>query len=259
MTILSKMLDALVVIDHDATITREARREARGAVRSALSAEGYAAFKATLAEIDEGMADVIKGKIERTDGLAQTVSGKMLHHIREAYWKLFIVEKPKPWLDKNVVWTSQAGLDAQQEELRVLMEELMPANAKQIGEAAELGDLRENADWQAAIEERDMLVSRQRAMNADLLRSRVITLRDVPDDEISVGSKVTLRRESDGQEVTISFLGPWDSDPEAGVYAYTTRLGEKLMGKKVGQSLELQISGHEGQYTVVGFVPAVSE
>ena len=258
-TILSKLLDAMLIFDNDPGISRQERREARATVRAAMSAAGYKSFRACLSEINEGMAAVIKNKLERTDGLAQTVTAKLLYFIRESYWKLFVVEKPKPWLDSNIVWTSQVGLDAQQEEMRIIIEELMPANAKQIGEAAEQGDLRENADWQAAIEERDMLVSRQRAMNNDLLRARVITLSDVPKDEVSVGSKVILRRDRDGEMFTVNFLGPWDSDPDNDVYAYTTRLGEKLMGKLPGMTLSLQLGGNEEEFTVTELGAAVTE
>jgi transcription elongation GreA/GreB family factor len=249
-TMLSKLLAALLEIDNDWHINADQRREARQIVRNALGARDYAGYRETLDEMDQAMADVIRGNIERTDGLAQAVREDMLKMMRKEFARLFVKKKVNPWEDEKVLWTSAEGLRQREEELRVLKEVTMPANAKQIGEAAEQGDLRENADWQAAIEERDMLVSQARRMQAEMVKARIITQADVPDGKVSVGTRVKLKPASGGASVEIAFLGPWDSDPDRGIYSYQTGLAQSLMGRAVGESVEVKIAGREGEFEI---------
>jgi transcription elongation GreA/GreB family factor len=249
-TILCKLLDALFDIDHHWTGDASGRKPARQLLRAALADKDYAVFRATLDEMDASLAAVVKGKIERTDGLAQTVRDGLLQILRAKHYQLFVKPKVQPWDDETVLWTTQASLHAREEELRVLQDVKMPANARQIGEAAEQGDLRENAGWQAAIEERDMLVARARKLQEELLKARILHHDDVPADHVGVGSRVRLRRTDDNQQVELSFLGPWDSDPEKRVFAYTSRLAQNLMGKPIGATLSLEIDGNEAEYAI---------
>jgi len=249
LVLLSKVLQGLFEVDHHWEGNREKRKEIRQNVRTVLSARNFASYREAVAEMDESMASVIRGKIERTDGLALAIRDKMLDMLKENFYAIFVEKKTPPWLDESVIWTSQKALDKHAEELKVLTDVTMPANAKQIGEAAEQGDLRENADWQAAIEERDMLVARHRKINDELTRARVLQLRDVEDDIVSIGAKVTLKAD-DGSTVKMSFLGPWDTDTEKRVYSYTTKLGQTLMGKRIGETVTLNTDETEREYTV---------
>jgi transcription elongation GreA/GreB family factor len=255
-TLLTKMLQALHDIDHKWQADRDAKREARQAIRDALSASGGDLIRRALEQMDQGMAAVILNQINRTDGLAVSLREDIELMLRNTFPHLFIKKTIQPWEDKSVIWTTDAGLAARQEELRELKDEKMPANAKQIGEAAEEGDLRENADWQAAIEERDMLVSRVRKMSEELSKAKILEPGAAPSDHVSVGSRVTLRSE-DGREVDVKFLGPWDSDTARGVYSYQTRLAEALLGKKPGESVEIEIDGQAGTYTIASLGQAV--
>ncbi|MBN1555141.1 MAG: GreA/GreB family elongation factor [Phycisphaerae bacterium] len=248
-TILVKLLDLLFDIDHHWTGDNDARRDARQKVRSALSAGGYKSFKRVIEEIDEHMGAVVKTKIERTDGLAQTVSDKMLHLLRQKHHKLFLEKKLARWEDERIIWTTQASINAREDDLKEIRDVKIPANAKQIGEAAAEGDLSENADWEAAIAERDMLTARMNKIKNELAAARVIQPEDVPSNHVGIGSRVRLRR-ADGAELTVGFLGPWDSDPARRIYSYTTRLGQTLMGKQPGATLELDIDNKTAEYTI---------
>ena len=256
LTILLKMLDLSHEIDHNWGGDNAGRKDARQKVRNTLAARNYTIYEAALDQADEEMGSVVKTKIERTDGLALAVSEQLINRLREKFFALFIKAKVLPWEDESVIWTTEKALDAHQEAMWILKEVTMPANAKQIGEAAEEGDLRENADWQAAIEERDMLVSRARKIQNELLMARVIHVTDVPKDSVGVGSKVTLKRLSDGELFEMSFLGPWDSDTENNIYAYTTKLAKNLMGKELGQTITIELQGKEDQFTIDALTPA---
>lgn len=248
--VLSKLLSVLLEVDATVTLDRNVRKRIRQRVRNALAENSFGRFKTVIAEVAEEMASVLKGYIERTDGLAVAAQEQMLQILREHHPMLFVKAKVQPWEDENILWTTEAALHAHEEELRVLVEEAMPANAKQIGEAAEEGDLRENADWQAAIEERDMLVARQRRMQNDLARARTFDKHDVPTDHVGIGSKATLKNLTTGSEVDLSFLGPWDSDPDHRIYAYTTRLAQQLMGQPTGATVTLDLGEGETLYEI---------
>jgi transcription elongation factor GreA len=260
-TMLSKLLAALLQIDHDWHGDNDERREARQIVRDALSARSYAGYRAALEEMDQAMADVIRGYIDRTDGLAEAVREDMLKMLRKQFARLFVKKKANPWEDDNVLWTSAAGLRQREEDYRILTDVTMPANAKQIGEAAEQGDLRENADWQAAIEERDRLVAEARRMQGEMAKARVITHADVPDDIVSVGTCVRLTPVSGGNDVSLTFLGPWDSDPARSIYSYRTGIAHSLMGRSVGDTVTIKLGGEEADYRIdeIDFAEAVGD
>ncbi|GAF78702.1 unnamed protein product, partial [marine sediment metagenome] len=84
----------------------------------------------------------------------------------------------------------------------------------------------------------------------DLVRARVLDAGDVPADTVGVGSRVTVKRLSDGAEIEMSFLGPWDSDVENRAYSYRAPLAQALMGKTPGQTVTLKIDGPETEYTI---------
>jgi transcription elongation GreA/GreB family factor len=56
---------------------------------------------------------------------------------------------------------------------------------------------------------------------------------------VAIGTKVRLVRQDNGQTLEYTFLGPWDSNLEENVLAYTTPLGQSLMGVRVGQTAEV--------------------
>ncbi len=257
LSILLKLLDLTRDIDHNWHGDGPSRKDARQKIRSALSARSYAIYETALSEADESMGSVVKNKIERTDGLALAVSEQMINRLREKFFSLFVKAKAAPWEDQTVIWTTEKAFEQHQEDLKTLKEVTMPANAKQIGEAAEEGDLRENADWQAAIEERDMLVARARKIQDELARSRVIHVTDIPKDHVGVGSRVTLQRVSDNVKFELSFLGPWDSDTDNKIYAYTSRLAQNMMGKTPGQTITMELDGQEAQFVIDSIAPGV--
>ena len=94
------------------------------------------------------------------------------------------------------------------------------ANAKAIGEAAARGDLSENAEFTAALEERNLLAEKAARMEADLGKSKVIKPQMTEGDIVTVGSTIVAKRGDSGESQTMTFLGPWDSDIAKQVYSY---------------------------------------
>jgi len=133
----------------------------------------------------------------------------------------------------------------------------LPRNSTAIGEAAARGDLSENAEFTAALEERDRLTERANAMQADLAKARVIPSHMAHGDAVNIGTTVRARRQSTGQEETLTFLGPWDAATEKGIYYYKAPLALAFMGKRVGETAILRTDSAEEQWEVLEVRPAI--
>ena len=246
----SRLLGMLQEIDHDWNVDSELRKAVRHRVRSAIAAADYAAFRQAVAEMDQAVAGTLKGRIERCVGLAQAVQEDLLAILREGFYALFAKARLAPWEDESTLWTTAAAYEQRTKALKELTEVKMLENARAIGAAAEHGDLSENSEWKFALEERDLLRARAAKMQQELSVARVLHPGDAPTDHVGVGSRVLLRRTADGRELELSFLGPWDGDPDRNIYYYRAAMALELMGKTIGDVVQLKLEGREGEYHI---------
>jgi len=249
--ILSRLLKTLHELDIDVQAAGGAdRRQLQRRIRSALGARDLAGFREVVAGMDEAMASIMKGRIERTGGLAESVRQDMLNILRESFYSLFAKAKIEPWLDEGTIWTTDTALHRCEAELKELVEVKIPANSRAIGEAAAHGDLWENSEWKFAIEERNKLQARQAKMQDELAKARVLHPSDVPTDSVGIGSRVTVKRADNDARIELSLLGPWDTDLERRRYSYKTALAQNLLGRSVGDTVTLKLEGDEAQYRI---------
>lgn len=130
------------------------------------------------------------------------------------------------------VFATAESLKAKREEFDRLKTVEMPANLKAIQEAREMGDLRENFEYKAARQRQEYLTSRIGELQSEMQRVRVIDPAEVDTSEIRVGTSVALSNGDMHRKVTI--LGPWESDPEQGVYSNQSEVARALIGHGVG-------------------------
>jgi transcription elongation GreA/GreB family factor len=257
--LLTRLLAALQEIDHDWNILPDRRKALRHRLRAALAQRDCACFRQAVGQMDLAVAGTIKSRIERCVGLAQAVRQDLLAILREDFYTLFAKAQVPPWLDERLLWTTEAALRRRQQALKELLEVKIPQNARDIGAAAEHGDLSENSEWKFALEERDLLQARAAAMQQELALARAIHPEEVAADSVCIGSRVHLERTSDGKRLELAFLGPWDSDVENGVYSYQTPLAAELMGKNVGALAQVRLPGWEGEYRIAALSSAVEQ
>ena len=112
-------------------------------------------------------------------------------------------------------------------------------NAKEIEAARALGDLRENAEFKAALERRDRLQSELKLLSDQLARARILTPEDVLLDEVGIGSVVHCK-DSKGSHIKFTLLGPWDADPEMHILSFQSKLALAMKGRAVGEKFEFQ-------------------
>ena len=152
----------------------------------------------------------------------------------------------------DLLIVSRESFDRRALELDKLTAEKIPANSAAIEAARELGDLRENAEYQMAKDEQKVLLARQGELQADLARAQASDFSDAPSDSVGVGTIVNLVNENGGETQTYSILGAWDSDPDNYVISYVTPLGQSLLSKKVGEVVETEIDGVANAWRVEG-------
>jgi transcription elongation GreA/GreB family factor len=146
----------------------------------------------------------------------------------------------KPFWQTGGIWTTRPGLTAQQEELRILRDVKIPENAEAIGKAASYGDLSENSEWEAAIEEQRNLTARAMQLETDLRDTQLIEDAAIPDGVVAPGTRVRYREVLADRVRTVRILGPWDGDGED-VISYRSPLAAAMLGKKSGASLSVDL------------------
>lgn len=145
--------------------------------------------------------------------------------------------------DQHPPITSVRSLRRLAEELDNLIKVQIPENAAAVALARSFGDLRENAEYDAAKERRRYLHRRRADLEKTLSFIEGTDFKNVSiKDTVVLGSTAKLKS-ANGTEKTYYVLGAWDGDPEKDRIAYTTKIGEALIGQKVGSKLNLQDAG----------------
>jgi len=145
---------------------------------------------------------------------------------------------------------SEKSFEDRKREYDDLINNKIPANKEAIAQARELGDLKENSEYKMARQDQDTLLARKNHLETDLARAKTTDFSDAPVDTVGIGSTVELLQGSTNTSVTYAILGAWDSNPENNVLSYQTPLGQSLLGKAPGQTVKIEVEGHEEEWTV---------
>jgi transcription elongation factor GreA len=152
--------------------------------------------------------------------------------------------------ESGALFVSAESLENKKAEYDLLVSTKIPENKKAIEVAREHGDLRENAEYKMAREDQTTLMARKAQLETDFGRVRVTDFTDAGTDEITVGSVVALSSSLSKKDQVFSILGAWDSDPESHIISYKTPLAQNLIGRKVGDSVDIEVDGTKAKWTV---------
>lgn len=158
-----------------------------------------------------------------------------------------------PFWESNNIFASAKGIARREEEYRVLCEVKIPENSEVIGKAAAFGDLSENYEWTAAIEQQRQLTEKAAAMEAELKLARAIEEQELEEGVVSPGTKVTY--EQDGETKKLTIMGPWDIGD--GVVSYRAPVAEGMLGCKAGEKAVLELPSGDVDVTVLTVERAV--
>ncbi len=146
---------------------------------------------------------------------------------------------------------SAAGLDRLQDELRQLKTVERPEVIKAIAEAREHGDLSENAEYHAARERQSFIEGRVMELEDKISRAEVIDVSKLSADTVKFGATVTMVDEDTEEEVTYQLVGDVEADVKQGRLAISAPLARALIGKEVGDSVELSTPAAEKSYEIL--------
>lgn len=127
-----------------------------------------------------------------------------------------------------------------QEELAELEEELHLKLPREIQKAREFGDLRENAEYKAALERQSMVSARIMQVRTRLSELESIDLSKIPTDRIAYGSEVVLYDLEKEEKVKYRLVTSEESDPEKGFISTISPIGQALMGKEEGDEIKVR-------------------
>src|SRR5215212_1845914 len=126
------------------------------------------------------------------------------------------------------VYATAESLEKKRAELTHLKSVEIPANSKALQAAREMGDLRENFEYKAARQRAEYLSARVGELADEISRVRVLEPGQIDTSVVRVGTKIELSNGDVRRDVTI--LGPWESDPEHGVYSNQSDVAKQLIG-----------------------------
>ncbi|MCL2599986.1 MAG: transcription elongation factor GreA [Treponema sp.] len=137
-----------------------------------------------------------------------------------------------------------------QKQLIHIMEVEIPANSREIEDARQHGDLKENAEYIAAKEKQAQLNTMTERLKEEIDRAQIFDPVMIDTSRVSFGTIVVLKNESRGQTEKYTILGPWESDPENHVISYQTPFGKAMINKVAGDSFQFTSDNENISYFV---------
>jgi len=142
------------------------------------------------------------------------------------------------------------ALDHLKAELQKLKTVDRPAASKAIAEAREKGDLRENAEYDAAKEAQGLLEAKIQKLENDLANARVIDQGTIDTSKVSILTKVTVTNLLNKKQVTYYLVSEKEADLKMGKISVTSPIGKGLLGKQVGEIANVQAPAGTMQFKI---------
>jgi transcription elongation factor GreA len=153
-------------------------------------------------------------------------------------------------LPKSKFILTPSGYARLQKELEELESRRVQVS-RNIKTARGYGDLRENFEYHEAKREQGFVEGRIMELTVVLPGAHVVQPEDVPTDEVWFGSLVRLKDLDYEDEETYAVVGSLEADIDQGRISYASPLGQALMGKKVGDEVEVRVPAGVTRYEVV--------
>lgn len=135
---------------------------------------------------------------------------------------------------------TKAGYKKLEDELRDLIDNQREENKHQLAEARAQGDLSENADYDAARAKQAEIEARIKEIENILNNSEIIVEEKASTKKVGLGTTVTLRYVETGKEASYMIVGTIEADPFHGKISNACPLGETIVGKSVGDIVEIK-------------------
>ena len=139
----------------------------------------------------------------------------------------------------DIMYVTKETLDIMKAELQHLKSVERPAASRAIAEAREKGDLKENAEYDAAKEAQGHLEAKIKKMESDLANARILETSDIDISKVSILTRVTLTNLNTKKSVTYQLVSEKEADLKSGKISVTSPIGKGLLGKHIGEVAEV--------------------
>jgi transcription elongation factor GreA len=143
------------------------------------------------------------------------------------------------------------GLQKLKDELNHLRTVERPSISEQIGEARDKGDLSENAEYDAAKEAQGILEMKISKMEAIVANARLIDETHMDNSKVFILSKVKIRNKANATEIEYTLVAENEADIKARKISIDSPIGKGLLGKKVGEIVDIQTPGGLLQFEII--------
>jgi transcription elongation factor GreA len=144
------------------------------------------------------------------------------------------------------------------ETLRERLNRLKTTDRREVAREIEIarghGDLRENADYDAAKNKQGMIEANIRDLEDKLARAEVIDVEALSGERVLFGATVTISDTKDGAEQTVQIVGEVEADTKNGKISVTSPLARALVGKNVGDTVKAQTPGGVRELEIIDVV-----
>jgi len=141
----------------------------------------------------------------------------------------------------KVSYITEEGLKKLKEDLDQLLGVERPAISKLIAEARDKGDLSENAEYEAAKEAQGMLEYKISRLKETIANSRIIDGSKIDNESVQILNKVKIRNTKNNTIMEYTIVSDNESDLKKGKIAISTPIAKGLLGKKVGDKVEITV------------------
>ncbi|MFM9019834.1 MAG: transcription elongation factor GreA [Sediminibacterium sp.] len=141
--------------------------------------------------------------------------------------------------DANMYVTKET-FDKMREELQRMKSIDRPASSRAIAEAREKGDLKENAEYDAAKEAQGILEAKIKQLEGMIANAKIVDTSTIDTSKVTILTKVTITNLANNKVLTYQIVGEKEADLKQGKISAGSPIGKGLMGKTKGEVAEIQ-------------------
>ena len=150
-----------------------------------------------------------------------------------------------------VTYMTQEGYKKLVDELNEMENVQRPAISKMIAEARDKGDLSENAEYDAAKEAQGMLEMKISQLKDVIASARLIDESKIKTNEVQILTRVKIRDKKNGQTMSYMIVSESEANLKEGKLSVTTPIAKGLLGKKVGETAEVQVPSGKMEFEIL--------
>ncbi|PIP51714.1 transcription elongation factor GreA [Candidatus Beckwithbacteria bacterium CG23_combo_of_CG06-09_8_20_14_all_47_9] len=146
-------------------------------------------------------------------------------------------------------YVTSEGLKELKEELKVLVDVKRPELIDRVATARAHGDLSKNSEYAAATQDLAFAEGRMEELEELIAKAQIIKSGKNANHIVKLGSKVVLK--TNGKSQTFELVGEWEANPLEQKISHTSPLGRALLGKKMGEQVEIDAPAGRVKYHIV--------